>query len=131
VTNDGNQTRYANTVTVTTRASLVVTTAATNVDSPAGSATLNGYVVFPNGTLVDYYYEYIPNCDVNATVTATPTVTLVATGSPQNGDGATVTSLSPGLYCYRIVGKAQNQTTVLYGQYVSFVVPLAVTDKVS
>jgi hypothetical protein len=36
----------------------VTTSAVTNVDEPAGVATLNGLVDFPSGTPLQYYFEY-------------------------------------------------------------------------
>jgi len=133
VTNDGTTTRFANEqrFTTTGQTSQVVTTHPTNVDNPPGSATLNGYVQFPNGSAVEYYYEYIPNCDLDANVTATFSQTLIATGSPQTANGVTINNLSPGLYCYRIVGQSQMETFPKYGQYVPFVIARNLTIAVT
>lgn len=63
-------------------APVVVTTPATAVDSPPGSATLNGYVTFPPGTPVSYHYEYFPTSNPS-NITLTPDVSTTATGGAQ------------------------------------------------
>lgn len=60
-------------------APVVVTTPATAVDSPPGSATLNGYVTFPPGTPVSYHYEYFPTSNPNNPVLS-PNVSTTASG---------------------------------------------------
>jgi hypothetical protein len=40
----------------------------------------------------------------------------------------TVNNLSPGLYCYRIVGKSQDETFPQYGQYVPFIIVRNLTE---
>ena len=76
---------------------------ATDVDSPSGSATLNGHVLFPADTLVTYYFEYGTDCSFEEdAITTTPLFDIVATGSQQSVPPQTITGLK-GNYCYRLL----------------------------
>jgi hypothetical protein len=72
----------------------------TSVDSPPGSATLNGHITFPTGTNVSYYYEYSLNCSSTGRLT-TAVQSIIADGQQQILAPLVVNGLSPGDYCYR------------------------------
>ena len=83
-------------------AAVVESQPATDLDSPLGFATLNGYVLFPVDTPVTYYFEYSTDCSFQSDISATPLVTIMATGSEQPVPPQTISGLS-GSYCYRLL----------------------------
>ena len=104
---------------------VVDTTAPTNVNTPPGSATLNGRLEFPSGTSVDYYFEYTMSPTFSTGVQLTTQQSVTASGVNQPVD-APVSGLVAGLYYYHVVaiqdpGTPKSRT--LYGRPFTFIIP--------
>ena len=89
------------------------------VSNPAGAVTFGGYVVVQSNTLVSYYYEYVANCSMASTPIRTPSQSLLGNGQPQIANPSTVTGLSNGDYCYRLVSQAHGGA-LTYGNFEPF-----------
>ena len=89
---------------------VVGTGEATLLDNPANSVQLNGYFTYPAGTNVTTFYEYGPCPLGNGTVSSTPAVSTIATGSAQAAPSANVSGLAAGEYCTRLVAMTDDGT---------------------
>jgi len=87
----------------------------TRVNSPAGSATLNGYIGYPDGDTIDYWFELADSMTFAIITKKTATKSLATTGAVQYITPEVVSQLATGPYYVRLV-TIRNGITYYYNK---------------